>query len=163
MHLLSYADQARRIGAMEFNGDGDAAKFMDVMDVPQECRVILATFFLSKNTSVSSIRVVLVRDHPRGVASASDLLVVRVMEVFEFEPVLVGDLLRVSVLDHVLVIVRLEARGDSYKQYTMEEVTHNVHCATYIIMGIVSKVHRDAIIVVSRGIFRGRLLMGQLK
>ncbi|XP_020412075.1 uncharacterized protein LOC18786176 [Prunus persica] len=55
---LTYADQARRIGAVEFNGDGDPAvaeewiemeRIMDVMDVPHERRVVLATFFLSRN------------------------------------------------------------------------------------------------------------------
>ncbi|XP_021806448.1 uncharacterized protein LOC110750424 [Prunus avium] len=58
---LTYADQARRIGAVEFNGDGDPAmaeewiekmeRIMDVMDIPQERRVVLATFFLSRNAS----------------------------------------------------------------------------------------------------------------
>jgi hypothetical protein len=56
---LSYADQARRIGATEFNGEGDPVvveewiekmeRIMEVMDIPQERRVVLATFFLSRN------------------------------------------------------------------------------------------------------------------
>lgn len=55
---LTYADQAKRIRVVEFNGDGDPAmaeewiemeRIMDVMDVPQERRVVLATFFLSRN------------------------------------------------------------------------------------------------------------------
>ncbi|CAL9004185.1 unnamed protein product, partial [Prunus brigantina] len=55
---LTYVDQARGIGAVEFNGDGDLAmaeewiemeRIMDVMNVPQERRVVLATFFLSRN------------------------------------------------------------------------------------------------------------------
>ncbi|BBN67675.1 hypothetical protein Prudu_150S000400 [Prunus dulcis] len=42
---LGYADQAKRIGATEFDGDGDPA----VMAVPQDRRVTLATFFLTRN------------------------------------------------------------------------------------------------------------------
>ncbi|XP_021833422.1 uncharacterized protein LOC110773228 [Prunus avium] len=56
---LNYADQARRIEAVEFDGDGDGdpamewiekmERIMDVMDVPQGRKVVLATFFLSRN------------------------------------------------------------------------------------------------------------------
>ncbi|XP_021811765.1 uncharacterized protein LOC110754942 [Prunus avium] len=56
---LSYADQATRIGATDFDGDGDPAVAeewiermewtMRVMAVPQDHRVTLATFFLARN------------------------------------------------------------------------------------------------------------------
>ncbi|XP_034207089.1 uncharacterized protein LOC117620937 [Prunus dulcis] len=56
---LGYADQAKRIGATEFDGDGDPAvaeewiekmeRIMEVMAVPQDRRVTLATFFLTRN------------------------------------------------------------------------------------------------------------------
>ncbi|CAL9024787.1 unnamed protein product [Prunus brigantina] len=55
----SYVDQARRIGAIKFDGVGDPTvaeewiekmeRIMDVMDVPQGRRVVLAIFFLSRN------------------------------------------------------------------------------------------------------------------
>ncbi|KAI5348921.1 hypothetical protein L3X38_001808 [Prunus dulcis] len=54
-----YADQAKRIGATDFDGDGDPAvaeewikrmeRIMEVMAVPQDRRVTLATFFLIRN------------------------------------------------------------------------------------------------------------------
>ncbi|CAL2229316.1 unnamed protein product [Prunus armeniaca] len=56
---LGYADQAKRIGATDFDGDGDPTvaeewiermeRIMDVMRVPQNHRVALATFFLVRN------------------------------------------------------------------------------------------------------------------
>ncbi|BBN69306.1 transposable element gene [Prunus dulcis] len=56
---LGYADQAKRIGATDFDGAGDPAvaeewiermeRIMEVMAVPQDRRVILATFFLTRN------------------------------------------------------------------------------------------------------------------
>ncbi|XP_020421244.1 uncharacterized protein LOC109949586 [Prunus persica] len=56
---LGYADQAKRIGATDFDGDGTPAVaeewiekmewIMEVMAVPQHSRVPLATFFLIKN------------------------------------------------------------------------------------------------------------------
>ncbi|CAL2229372.1 unnamed protein product [Prunus armeniaca] len=110
-------------------------RIMDVMDVSQECRVVLAAFFLSKNArdavipfSVSSIWVVPIKDHPRRVASTQDLLAVGVMEVFVIELVLVRDVLRVSVLDLVLVMLRLEALGDNHRQYTAEEWALSAGC-----------------------------------
>ncbi|KAI5328614.1 hypothetical protein L3X38_028011 [Prunus dulcis] len=59
------------------------------------------------------IWVVLVKGRPRGLASAPNHLVVVVMEVFELELVLTVGLIRVVVLDIVLEVVQLEARGDS--------------------------------------------------
>ncbi|XP_034197179.1 uncharacterized protein LOC117612609 [Prunus dulcis] len=57
---LGYADQAKRIGATDFDGDGNPAvaeewiermeRIMEVMVVPQNCRVTLATFFWIRNT-----------------------------------------------------------------------------------------------------------------
>ncbi|XP_034207192.1 uncharacterized protein LOC117621042 [Prunus dulcis] len=56
---LGYADQAKRIGAIDFDGDGDPAvaeewiermeRIIEVMAVPQNRRVTLATFFLIRN------------------------------------------------------------------------------------------------------------------
>ncbi|KAI5334834.1 hypothetical protein L3X38_024967 [Prunus dulcis] len=56
---MGYADQAKRIGATDFDGDGTPAvakewierieQIMEVMAVPQNSRVTLATFFLIRN------------------------------------------------------------------------------------------------------------------
>ncbi|XP_020409514.1 uncharacterized protein LOC18781549, partial [Prunus persica] len=56
---LGYADQAKRIGAIDFDGTGDPAvaegwiermeRIMEVMAVPQDRRVLLASFFLIGN------------------------------------------------------------------------------------------------------------------
>ncbi|CAL8992152.1 unnamed protein product [Prunus brigantina] len=56
---LGYAEQAKRIGATDFDGDGDPAmaeewiekieRVMEIMRVPQDQRVALATFFLTRN------------------------------------------------------------------------------------------------------------------
>ncbi|CAL8993984.1 unnamed protein product [Prunus brigantina] len=56
---LGYAEQAKRIGAIDFDGDGDPAmaeewiekieRVMEIMRVPQDQRVALATFFLTRN------------------------------------------------------------------------------------------------------------------
>lgn len=56
---LSYTDQAKRLGATDFDGDGDPAmveewiermkRIMEVMAIPQERRVTLTTFFLARN------------------------------------------------------------------------------------------------------------------
>ncbi|XP_034208211.1 uncharacterized protein LOC117621768 [Prunus dulcis] len=56
---LGYADQAKRIGATDFDGDVDPAvaeewiermeRIMEVMAVPQDRKVVLATFFLIRN------------------------------------------------------------------------------------------------------------------
>ncbi|CAL8113745.1 unnamed protein product [Prunus armeniaca] len=74
---------------------------------------------------VIMIWVVPVRGHPRGVASAPDLLVVEVIEVFELE------------------------------RYIVEGVAPSMPCATDIILGLVSRVPQGAFIVDSRGIIRG--------
>ncbi|CAL8167517.1 unnamed protein product [Prunus armeniaca] len=56
---LGYANQAKRIGATDFDGDGDPAvakkwiermeRIMEVMAVPQNRRVTMVTFFLVRN------------------------------------------------------------------------------------------------------------------
>ena len=56
---LGYADQVKRIGATDFDGDGNPAVaeewiermewIMEVMAIPQNCRVTLATVFLIRN------------------------------------------------------------------------------------------------------------------
>ncbi|KAI5342652.1 hypothetical protein L3X38_010528 [Prunus dulcis] len=56
---LGYDNQAKRIGAIDFDDDGDPAVaekwiermewIMEVMAIPQNCRVTLATFFFIRN------------------------------------------------------------------------------------------------------------------
>ncbi|KAI5344007.1 hypothetical protein L3X38_011884 [Prunus dulcis] len=53
------------------------------------------------------------KGYPRGVASIPDHLVAAFMEVFELQSVPVVYLIRVVVLDPILVVVQLEAQGDS--------------------------------------------------
>ncbi|CAL9021297.1 unnamed protein product [Prunus brigantina] len=93
-------------------------RIMDVMNILHECRVVLATYFLSRyarywwesirrryqDSSTITQMMLQGRDDPRGVASAPNLLMVEVMEVFEQKLVRVGNLIRVAVLDPVLVL-----------------------------------------------------------
>ena len=98
---------------------------------------------------------VLVRDRPRGAASALDPRVDEGMVVFELGPVLAVVRGRVSVPDRDGAVVQQEVLGTCSSQDSVVEAAIGVSCATDGIPALVSERRQDATCVVSPDTFGG--------
>ncbi|CAL9012613.1 unnamed protein product, partial [Prunus brigantina] len=158
---LGYAEQAKRIGATDFDGDGDPAmaeewiekieRVMEIMRVPQDQRVALATFFLTRNARHWWESIKRRYQDPAAITWQ----VFRAAFDGQYYPLAYQNLKMEEFLQLEQGVMTVLDTGGQMRSTSSERFVPSVLCVASIILGLACRALRYVISVGNRDILKG--------